>query len=166
MELYFKDNFFNAGISDIMNEAGEVAGSVDLKSAIGSALIVYDLSGARVCGGKFRFLSNKWEISDYGEGLMGVLRARMSFFSKRYEYDAGHRGTYEITSPAFSKEYTIQSTNGETVASFAKINGWLQSGAFCLNNNSSELNGYELVAVVMGVHEIQKRSRSNSSAGH
>ncbi|AJS57356.1 hypothetical protein [Paenibacillus sp. IHBB 10380] len=165
MELYFKDNFFNAGISDLMNEAGEPVGSIDLKSAIGSSLDVYDSTGAKVCGGKFRFLSNKWGIIDNKDELMGVLRARMSFFSKKYEYDAGNRGTYEITSPAFSKEYNIQSANGETVVTFARVNGWLQPGAYGLHNKSSELNHYELVAVVMGVHEIQKRSRSNSSAG-
>ncbi|MGF7048212.1 hypothetical protein J2T13_002719 [Paenibacillus sp. DS2015] len=165
MELYFKDNFFNAGISDIMNEAGETVGSIDLKSSIGSSLDVYESTGVRICGGKFRFFSNKWEVSDSSDELMGVLRARMSFFSKKYEYDAGRRGIYEIISPAFSKEYSIQSTHGETVVTFARVNGWLQSGAYGLHNNSAELNHYELVAVVMGVHEIQKRSRANSSAG-
>ncbi|MNP59541.1 hypothetical protein D3C76_1545440 [compost metagenome] len=111
--------------------------------------------------GKFRMLLNKWVISDGREMQLGVLRRRISFFTKKYEYDAGRRGIFEIISPAFSKEYSIQKSNGEIVATFARINSWLQSGAFCLKNESKDLDSYELVAVVMGVHEIQKRDQHN-----
>ena len=72
----------------------------------------------------------------------------MSFFSKKFEYDAGGRGIYEINSPAFSQEYVIQRENeGETVATFERTSGWLHSGAYCLENYSTQLGDYELVAV-------------------
>ncbi|MBD2872756.1 hypothetical protein [Paenibacillus arenilitoris] len=163
MELYFNDNFFSAGITDIMDEEGMKVGTVDLKSAFGSSLDIYDASGAKLYEGKFPFFSGKWRITGPDERLFGVLRVRMSFFSKRYEYDAGERGVYEITSPAFSKEYEIADDSGQPSASFARTSGWLQSGAFCLNNRSGRLDSYELVAVVMGVHAIQKAA---SNAAH
>ena len=164
MELFFKDNFFNAGTTEVMNEAGEMVGSVDLKSAFGSSLDVYDESGMKVCGGSFRFFSNKWVVSDRNDEELGVLRMRMSFFTKRYEYDAGERGVYEITSPAFSKEYEVLNEGGETAARFNRISGWLQSGAFHLENNSLHLGDWELIAMVMGVHAIQKRANNSAAS--
>ena len=161
MELYFKDKFFSSGVSDIMNNGGEVVGKIDLKSAFTSSLEVFDNDGQIVCMGKFRMLLNKWVISDGRDGELGVLRRRMSFLTQKYEYDAGSRGVFEITSPAFSKEYSIQSSHGESIASFARINSWLQTGAFRLLNESKDLDSYELVAIVMGVHEIQKRDQHN-----
>ena len=161
MELYFKDKFFSSGISDIMNTDGEIIGRIDLKSAFTSSLDVFDSNEQIVCMGKFRMLLNKWIISDGRDGQLGVLRRRMSFLKKKYEYDTGRRGVFEITSPAFSKEYSILQSNGEIVASFARINSWLQTGAFRLLNDSQELDSYELVAIVMGVHEIQKRDQHN-----
>lgn len=163
MGLYFKDNFFSAGTTDIMNETGEIVGSVDLKSAFGSSLDVYDKAGMRVCGGKFRFFSNKWEISDANEYELGVLRMRMSFFTKKFEYDAGERGIYEIISPSFSKEYEVQGEDGQVIARFNQTSNWLQSGAFYLENGSEHIGEWELIAVVMGVHAIRKRA-NNSSA--
>jgi uncharacterized protein YxjI len=161
LELYFKDKFFSSGISDIMNTDGEIIGRIDLKSAFTSSLDVFDSNEQIVCMGKFRMLLNKWIISDGRDGQLGVLRRRMSFLKKKYEYDTGRRGVFEITSPAFSKEYSILKSNGEIVASFARINSWLQTGAFRLLNDSQELDSYELVAIVMGVHEIQKRDQHN-----
>ncbi|AOZ93816.1 hypothetical protein [Paenibacillus crassostreae] len=161
MELYFKDNFFSSGESDIMNTAGEVIGRIDLKSAFSSSLDVYVSSGQLACTGKFRMLLNKWVIADRRDIQLGVLSRRMSFLKKKYEYETDNRGIFEITSPAFSKEYIIQKSNGENVASFSRINNWLQSGAFRLCNDAKELDSYELVAVVMGVHEIQKRDKHN-----
>jgi hypothetical protein len=166
MELYFKDKFFSSGISDIMNGAGETVGTIDLKSAFSQSLDIYGQSGEKLYSGRFPFFSGKWHITGPDEQAYGVLRVRMSFFSKRYEYDAGERGVYEITSPAFSKEYDIMGSDGQTVATFARISGWLESGAFCLNNHSSLLESYELVAVVMGVHAIQKQQSAANNAAH
>ncbi|KKO54223.1 hypothetical protein [Paenibacillus sp. DMB20] len=164
MSLYVKDNFFNAGTTEILNEAGEAVGSVDLKSAFGSSLDVYDDRGQKVCSGTFRFFSNKWEIADKDEYEIGVLRMRMSFLTKKYEYDANERGVYEILSPAFSKEYEVVDQSGRTVAGFRRISGWLQSGAYHLENNSGHLSDWELIAVVMGVHSIQKRVNKSASS--
>ncbi|MDN8590450.1 hypothetical protein Q0V21_16880 [Paenibacillus sp. 11B] len=52
MELYFRDNFFNAGYTEIMNheQEQEQAGHLDLKSAFGSSLDVFDNSGLICCG--------------------------------------------------------------------------------------------------------------------
>lgn len=161
MEYYFKDNFFNAGYTDIMNEEGKAIGSIDLKSSFGSSLEVLDGNRYVVCSAKFRMFSHKWEVRNEGDQLIGVLRPRFSMFSKRYEYEANGRDTYEITSGAFSKDYSIQGFDGQTVAMFSRTSGWLQSGAFCLHNTSAELGNYELIAVVMGVHAIQKAQNSN-----
>ncbi|MWV43191.1 hypothetical protein GRF59_06065 [Paenibacillus sp. HJL G12] len=157
MELYFKDNFFNAGFTEIVNARQEPAGSLDLKSAFGSSLDVNDADGVLACSGKFRLLSNKWEIADADGCMLGVLRHRLSFFSKKFEYETVGRGSYEIFSPAFSKEYTVTNEAGTAIARFDKINGWFESGAFCLRNESESLDSYELIAVVMGVHETNKR---------
>lgn len=163
LELYFRDNFFNAGYTEIVDADQKPAGSLDLKSAFGSSLDVNGAHGERVCSGKFRLFSNKWEISDHDDRILGVLRHRLSFLSKKFEYETDSRGAYEIFSPAFSKEYTITDESGRAVAHFAKINGWFESGAFCLRNESESLDIYELIAVIMGVHETNKRE---SNAHH
>lgn len=162
MELYFKDNFFSAGTSAIMNAAGESLGTIDLKSGFGSSLDIYDQTGVKVCGGKFPFLSGKWHISLGEDVILGVVRMRLSFFSKKFEYDARDRGLYEITAPAFTNEYSVQDSSGQTVATFNRTSSWLQSGAFCLHNHCTQLDSYELVAVVMGIHAIQKQ-QSNAA---
>ncbi|GGH12051.1 hypothetical protein [Paenibacillus segetis] len=162
MKLYFKDNFLNAGIGDIMNESGGKIGSLDLKGAFGSSLDVYDLADNLLFGGKFQW--GKWEVTAADGRSVGLLKARISFFSKRFTYEAFGRGEFEITSPAMSKEYNIERSNGETVASFSKTNSWMMPGAYCLNNYSSDLDDYELVTVVMGVNAIRKRQQSSANS--
>jgi len=163
MELYFKDNFFNAGETSIMDASGASAGTLHLQSMFSATLSVYSSNNALIYSGKFRFFSSKWEVQDAADSIIGVLRSRFTFFSKRYEYDAGERGIFQIESPAFSYVYTITDVSGKEVASFEKTSTWLQSGAFRLHNLSTELDSYELIAVVMGVHSIQKAA-SNASA--
>ncbi|MCQ6563054.1 hypothetical protein [Paenibacillus mendelii] len=164
MTLYFRDNFFSSGMTEIMNDSGETVGELDLKSSFSASLDVCDLTGRTLCSGKFPFFSGRWEVTDEDDRLLGELRSRMSFFSQRYEYDAGGRGLYEINSPAFTQDYFIQRENeGETVATFERTSGWLHSGAYSLENYSTELSDYELVVVVLGVHAIRKR-RSNAAA--
>ncbi|MHA6480834.1 LURP-one-related/scramblase family protein [Paenibacillus sp. strain BS8-2] len=164
MELYFSDRFFSSGTTDIMNEQGEARGTVDLESIMTATLSVYGADSALRYSGKFRFFSGKWEVSDQQGFEVGVLRARFSLFSKKFEYDAGPRGLYTIESPAFSREYTILDQGGNAVASFEKVSGWLQAGAFQLSNSSTSLDSYELIAVVLGVHNIQKR-QNNAASG-
>ncbi|GAF07761.1 hypothetical protein JCM16418_1789 [Paenibacillus pini JCM 16418] len=162
-ELFFKDNFFSAGYTQIMDRQEQAAGSLDLKSAFGSSLDVYNGIGELICSGKFRFFSRKWEVSNGSGNAIGVLRERISFLAKKYEYDAGERGVYDITSPAFSKEYTVYDQGGQRVALFDQTSSWLQSGAFRLQNHSTLLDSYELIAVVMGVHAIRKHHQNGGS---
>jgi uncharacterized protein YxjI len=160
VKLYFKDSFFNAGITDILGEQQEDMGGIDLRSAFGSAMDIYDPKGSLIYSGKFPILSNKWEIFNANEEEIGTVYHRMAFFSKRFEYETDGRGSFEITSPAFSREYEIADETGNIVASFHQVNGWFTPDAYCLENHSDILNSYEIIAVVMGMHEIQKRHRS------
>lgn len=156
MELYFRDNFFSAGNTQILDAAGGSAGTIDLQSMFTATLTIYGADAVVRFKGKFRSFSRKWEVTGANYATIGVLRSRFTLFSKRYEYDAGERGIYQIESPAFSYSYTILDSNEKEVASFEKTSNWLQSGAFCLRNQSSVLDSYELIAVVMGVQSIQK----------
>ncbi|SEO83078.1 hypothetical protein SAMN04487895_112143 [Paenibacillus sophorae] len=70
MELYFRDNFFNAGVTEILNGQGESAGQIDLKSAFGSAIDVYGKDGQLLYKGSFPFFSGKWEVTDKRRGTV------------------------------------------------------------------------------------------------
>lgn len=158
MDLYFRDNFFNSGVTEILNEQEENVGQLDLRSAFGSAIDVYGPDEQMLYHGRFPMMSNKWRVSGADGEQVGVLRSRMAFFSKKYTYETDGRGTYEILSPAFSKEYEVTDESGELVARFEQVSGWFSSGAYHLNNQSPYLDSYELVAVIMGMHAIQKRA--------
>ncbi|BCG61133.1 hypothetical protein [Paenibacillus sp. URB8-2] len=162
MELYFRDNFFNAGLTEILNEQGESIGQIDLKSAFGSAIDVYGDNGELLYKGRFPFFSGKWEVTDADGGQLGVLRSRFAWFTKKFTYETEGRGSYDITSPAFSKEYEV-SDESRIVAYFKQVNGWFASDAYVLNNQSDYLDTYELVAVIMGMNEIQKNAEANSA---
>ncbi|GGN97957.1 hypothetical protein [Saccharibacillus kuerlensis] len=163
MELYFSDNFFNMGETEIMNAAGEASGTMDLRSAFGASLDIYGPGRELLYTGKFQMMLNRWRVLDASEREIGLLRPRFTLFSKKFEYDAGGRGVYEIESPNFSKEYSIMESGAE-VATFAKTNGWLRSNAYRLDNRS-RLDDYEMIAIVMGVNAIRKRQQSSNSAG-
>lgn len=164
MKLYFRDNFFNSGETEIEDAGHRSAGKLDLKSAFGSSLDVYREDGAPAASGKFRTLSNKWEVTGAGGEALGVLRSRMTFLAKKYTYETYGRGVFDITSPAFSKEYEVHDVTERRVARFERVSGWFQSGAFCLENLSDKLDSYELIAVIMGVHAIQKRHQSAANS--
>ncbi|GIP42699.1 hypothetical protein J45TS6_11580 [Paenibacillus sp. J45TS6] len=165
MELYFRDRFFSSGTSEIMDASGSELGCIDLKSAFGSSLDIYDSSRNLIYSGKFRVFSNKWNVLDPQGETIGIVRSRMSFLEKKFEYQAGSRGIFTITSPAFSRDFTIVDEQGEVVAGFEKVSGFFSSGAYRLHNNSSEIDSYELIAVIMGVHSIRKRqSQAANSA--
>jgi uncharacterized protein YxjI len=165
MNLYFRDNFFNAGFTEILDSQAKNIGHLDLKSSFGSAIDVFGLNDQLLYKGGFPFFSGKWEISNPDGSLVGVLRSRFTMFSKKFTYETEGRGSYDITSPAFSKEYEVSDSSGSLVANFEKVNGWLSSGAFTLRNQSADLDSYELVAVIMGMHAIQKRQDA-SHASH
>ncbi len=160
MDLYFRDNFFNAGQTEILNESNERVGEVDLRSSFGSALDVYGQKGGQLYSGSFRLFSNKWNVTDRAGVERGLLRNRLSFLGKRYEYEAYGRETYEITSPAFSREYEIRDSNERLAASFEKVSSWFAASAYCLHNHSNHVDSYEWITVILGLHEIQKRHRN------
>jgi uncharacterized protein YxjI len=165
MKLYFKDNFFSSGKTEILGEQQEALGEIDLRSAFGSAMDIYDSQSALLYSGKFPMLSNKWQIFDATETEVGRVIYRLAFFSKRFEYEKYGRGSFEITSPAFSREYKVSNESGEMIASFDQVNGWFMADAYCLDNHSDVLDSYELIAVIMGMHQIQKRHRSAANGG-
>ncbi|QTN00656.1 hypothetical protein ERJ70_15980 [Sediminibacillus dalangtanensis] len=53
--IYFKDNFFSAGTTEIFNEDHEQIGLLDLKSAFSSGVDVMDKEGLIVIKGSFLF---------------------------------------------------------------------------------------------------------------
>ncbi|HEY4553098.1 MAG TPA: hypothetical protein VIG80_07870 [Bacillaceae bacterium] len=163
-DIYFSDNFFSAGLTDIYDEHKQIIGTLDLKSAFTSSVTVLDTSQNIVCEGRFRTLSNRWVVTDHAGNELGVLRQRMSFFSKKFEYEAGARGYIAIESEAFSRDYQLLDESGNTVAEFEKISGFFQSPAYRLSNLSDVFSDSELVAVVMGINMIQKRN--SASAGN
>ncbi|MEH7009635.1 LURP-one-related family protein [Neobacillus niacini] len=166
--LYFKDNFFSSGKTEIFNSSKEVVGRLDLKSAFSSGVDVLDENGSLVVSGKFTFFSNKWRIYDANEQEIGVLKDKISLFSKKYEYEAYGRGVFHIKSEAFSREYDILDDQSNLIAKFEKVSGFFASPAFQLSNFNEIVPNEELIAVVMGVNAIQKRRQSaagNSSGG-
>ncbi len=163
MNLYFRDNFFNTGVTEILNGQEENVGHLDMKSAFGSAIDVYGQNGQLLCSGSFPFFSGKWEVTGADGKQLGVVRSRFAFFTKKFTYETESRGSYEIVSPAFSKQYDISDENSTLVARFEQVNGWFSSGAFLLDNQSELLDTYELVAVIMGMHAIQKRQRASAA---
>jgi uncharacterized protein YxjI len=162
--VYFKDNFFSSGKTDIYNESQEKLGALDLKSAFGSSLNVENEKGEIVVEGSFPFFSSRWQIKQPDGFELGEVKASFSFFSKRYHY-LTNKDIYEIESPAFSKEYTILNENKREVATFKKVNGFFESAAYELKNHSDTLLTEELIAVVMGVNAIEKRRSSSATTG-
>jgi hypothetical protein len=162
--VYFQDNFFSAGTTEVFNEAKEKVGLLDLKSMFSAGVEVLDMGGSVKVSGKFPFFGVKWRVYDQHGEELGALKQKLSFFSKRYEYEAYGRGTFTIHSEAFSKEYDIYKDDTVVVAKFERISGFFSSPAFQLRNDSDQLSTEELIAVVMGVNAIQRRNSSNSAA--
>jgi uncharacterized protein YxjI len=159
--VYFQDNFFSAGRTEIFNESKEKVGELDLKSMFSSGVEVLDLNERVIVSGKFPFMGVKWRIYDSNGGEMGLLKQKITFFSKKFEYQASERGSFQIKSEAFSKQYEVYKDDSIIVAKFEKISGFFSSPAFQLTNYSEQLSTEELIAVVMGVNAIQ---RSNDAS--
>jgi uncharacterized protein YxjI len=161
--LYFKDNFFSAGKTDIFNSQKEKVGVLDLKSTFSSSVDLLDNDGNLVVSGKFASFSNKWRIFDHNNHEIGVLKQKFTFFSKKYEYEALDRGMYQIDSELFSYLYDISDDQSNQIGKFEKVSGIFSSPAYQLNNFAKKLSNEELIAVVMGVNAIQKRNNSAAS---
>ncbi|WP_245308249.1 hypothetical protein [Halalkalibacter urbisdiaboli] len=162
--VYFRDNFFSAGQTEIFDEDQRLLGWLDLKSAFSSSVDILDENEVTIVKGFFPFFSNKWRVVDREEDELGIVRQRFSFFTKKFEY-ATANGNYMIESEAFSREYKVWDESGQLVVHFEKINGFFTSPAFRLMNNSKEISTNEWVAVVMGISAIQSRNQSATSSG-
>jgi uncharacterized protein YxjI len=162
--VYFQDNFFSAGRTEIFNGSKEKVGELDLKSMFTSGVEVLDLNDRVIISGKFPFMRMKWGIYDGNGEEIGTLKQKISFFSKKFEYNASGRGSFQIKSEAFSKQYDIFKDDTTIAAKFEKICGFFSSPAFQLTNYSEQLSTEELIAVVMGVNAIHRNNSSNSAA--
>lgn len=162
--LYFSDNFFSSGRTDIYNSDKERVGELDLKSAFSASMDILNNEGRIMASGKFPFLGNRWIVSGKEGEEMGELRQKWSFFRKRFQYHSFGKGTFSIESEAFSKDYTVLDEQGAVICSFERVSGFFSSPAYKLENYSSTLGNQELVAVVMGVNAIQKRNNAAASS--
>jgi len=162
--LYFTDSFFSSGQKDIYTRDEHIVGKLDLKSAFTSTIDVLDLKGNILISGKFPLFSNRWIVTNQEGDELGFVRARFSFFAKKYEYTAHNRGVFRIDSETFSKRYEILSEKGKQVGRFRKVNSILSSPAYELSKISNEIEIGEMIAVVMGVNAIQKRSHSAANS--
>jgi hypothetical protein len=163
--LYFKDNFFSKGRTEIFNQTKGKVGELDLKSAFSSSVDVLDNDGNLVMTGKFGFFSNKWRISDSSGVEVGVLKQKLSLLSKKFEYDSNGRGILSILAEAFSRQYEIFDEQSRLIARFERVSGFFSSPAFQLTNYHEKFPTEELIAVVMGINAIQQRNNSAAAGG-
>ena len=162
--LYFRDNFFSAGTTEIFNKDEVKVGELDLKSAFSASVDVLNLDRKIIISGKFPLFSNKWLVTNALEEEVGILKQNFTFLSKKYQYTTDSRGVYSIESEAFSYQYEIFGEQSNLVAKFEKVSGFFSSPAYRLENLSKEVSSEEWVAVVMGINAIQKRRRNASNA--
>ncbi|MFJ7746861.1 hypothetical protein [Peribacillus sp. NPDC097295] len=164
--IYFKDNFFSSGRTEIFNSSKEKIGELDLKSAFSTAVDVLDRNDNIVVTGKFKFFSNKWSIYHTNEEEIGVLKEKLSFLSKKYEYISFGNGTYQIKGESFSRQYEILDEASNLVGRFEKVNGFFESAAYQLSNFHKKITNEELIAVVMGINAIHKRKKGNAATAN
>ena len=163
--LYFKDNFFSAGTTEIYNSSKDKVGELDLKSALNASIDVLDHNGKVLVRGKFPLFSSKWKLSGTDEQEIGVLKGKFTLFSKKYEYTAHTRGIFQIEAEAFSHQYDIFDEQSNLIAKFEKVSGFFSSPAYQLRNFTEQVPSEELIAVIMGINAIQKRRRNNAPNG-
>ncbi|ARI77790.1 LURP-one-related/scramblase family protein [Halobacillus mangrovi] len=161
--VYFSDNFFSTGRTDIYNKDKDKVGSLHLKSAFSSSVDVEDINGKIVVQGSFPIFSNRWSVQHSKGEELGKVKTGFSFFKKRFRYETSEQ-SLEIESPAMSKDYTMTDQSGVEVATFRKVSSFFQSAAYELKNHTSSLSTEELISVVMGVNAIEKR-RSSAANG-
>ncbi|GIP34105.1 hypothetical protein [Paenibacillus sp. J2TS4] len=160
--VFIRDNFMSAGETEITDAEGQVVGLLDLQSAFTSSVRVLDQDGRLQVTGGFRFFSNRWTVSGPNGEERGTVRMKMSLWNKRFVYETSAK-TYIITSPAFSRNYEIHDELEAPAASFERVSGMFSSGAYRVEN-SGKLPTAEWIAVVMGVHNIQKRNNHAASS--
>ena len=157
--LYFSNTFFSTGQTDILNEAKEKVGVLDLKSAFTSGVDVLDEKGNVLISGKFPFMRSKWFVTDHSGREIGILKGKFALLVKKYEYAAHNRGVYLIDSEPFSRSYSIYE-HENLVGTFKKINGMFSTTKYQLRTSNNKISNFEWVAVVMGLHAIEQRKKS------
>jgi uncharacterized protein YxjI len=164
-KLYFSDSFFSTGKTDIFTGEEEKIGEIDLKSMFSSSVDILNGNQEILLSGKFPMLGIHWRILDRDGTEIGILKEKLTFFSKKYVYEAYGRETFLIHSELFSKEYVIKhEQDEEVIATFKKVSGIFSSAAYELDNFSNTLTSPEIIAVIMGVNAIQKRNNSTNAA--
>ena len=93
---------------------------------------------------------------------LGRVKSVFFSFSKKYTYHAFNRGKLSIESPAFSRNYIIYDDRNNEVATFKRINNFMSSPAYEVQNKTDFFTIAELIVVVMGVNAIQKRRRHSN----
>lgn len=161
--VYFRDNFFSAGTTDVYSEDGDTIATLDLISMFSSGVELQDRNGNVQYSGRFQFFSNRWEVTDVSGNRVGELLHRIAFLAKRYTYEAFERGVFTIESEPFSRQYSVHDEGGNEVASLRKVNTWLEPAAYELINDAENLPTGEMIVVVMGMNAIQKRERNNTA---
>lgn len=162
--VFFSDNFFSAGRTDILNDQKEKIGEIDLKSAFSSSIDVLDLNGVIVVNGKFPVFGNRWKIYNQSNREIGEVKVKFTFLAQKYEYQVYGGKAFTIQAEPFSRKYEIFNDHQELIAKFAKVSGFFSAAAFQLSSFTEEISVEELVAVVMGVNAIQKRRNSSASS--
>ena len=158
--LYFSDHFFTSGKKYIYTMDKHIVGKLDLKSAFTSTIDVLDIKDNILISGKFPLFSNRWVVTNQDGHELGFVRARFGFFAKKYEYTAHDRGTFRIDSEASTHRYEILNENGNQIGQFKKVHSVISSLTYELSQFSKEIEIGEMIAVVMGVNAIKKRSHS------
>jgi hypothetical protein len=102
--LYFADNFFSSGRTDIFNAEKAKIGELDLKSAFSAGVDILNMNGETLASGKFPFFGNRWVVLGKEGEEAGQLKQKWAFFSKRFQYHSFGKGVFSIESEAFSKE--------------------------------------------------------------
>ncbi|MEC5423894.1 hypothetical protein QGM71_10370 [Virgibacillus sp. C22-A2] len=163
--VYIADNFFSAGKTVIKDQNNQNVGFLDLRSAFSSAVSLYDLEESLLASGQFKTFSNQWIVSDKNEDLLGTLKTSWFSFSKKYTYTTSHRGIYTISSPAFSRDFSISDEKSDEVATFKRTNHFFSSRAYEVNNFAGQMTTEELIVVVMGVNALEKRKQGAAANG-
>lgn len=114
---------------------------------------VYGADGQLLYTGKIVPFLLEWKVANPAKEERGVLTLRSAFLKKKFRYEAGERGVYRFEAEAFTQDFMVM-RDDRIVAAFAKTNGfWSSSDVYALHNES-ELDPYELIAVIVGIHVL------------
>ncbi|WP_413376119.1 hypothetical protein [Alkalihalobacillus sp. 1P02AB] len=163
--VYFRENFFSSGLTDIMDSNEQKIGSLDLKSAFSTKVSILDENNIEMMRGFFRGFSGKWRMLDYKERELGYVQQQIWSWNKKFYYIKPDETRYLIQAPAFSHSYQILNEVEEVVGEFERISSFFSAPAFKLTNRSTELSTEELILAIIGVNSIQRRNNAAANSG-